>query len=186
MHRLYFTTKRVWLGVGRFYWRRWEKLGLTHARYDFLLFVEPSGEKGVTQAEMSRALCVSRAATSKMARLLEKLKLLRREYVQDRRTLTLRLTDRGRKAFLRARAKVTRPFVAQKLLEEFFDQRREPRRAVADAICDLEWIAYGIGAPVGDYVYPGDYPHPHLLSNDRLRREHAAAAAPVPAGSGDG
>lgn len=179
MHRLLFTAKRVWWAVARCYSARWEKLGITHARYDFLVVVAPNGESGITQAGMARALGVSSAATSKMARLLEKLKLLRRDYLVDKRTLSLRLTDLGKEILDRVQSSVTRTAFIQEPLERCFQDRKDPVRALGDVICDFEWLAYGFAARV-TFVYPSRYPVPHVLANRRLLREHAELE-PAPA-----
>lgn len=177
MHRLLFTTKRVWWAIAREYWSRWEKLGITHARYDFLLVVAPNGEGGITQARMARDLGVSRAATSKMAKLLTKLKLLRRDYIQDRRTLSLRLTDLGKEVLERVRHKIDRPSFVHSSLEHSLRERKDPRRALGDVICDFEAIAYSFNSRVR-FVYPSPYPDPYLLANARLLRDHAEPDPP--------
>lgn len=173
MHRLLFTTKRVWWAVARAYWAKWEKIGLTHARYDFLLVIAPTGEAGITQAEMARALGVSRAATSKMGRLLQKLKLVSRDYVKDRRTLSLRLTELGKRIFQRVDEAVKRPAFVQLPLESCLRERKSPQRALGDLISDFEALACGFGSRVKEFIYPSPYPHPHLLANARLLRDHA-------------
>ena len=179
MHRLLFTAKRVWWAVARCYSRHWERLGITHARYDFLVVVEPNGESGITQVRLSRHLGVSSAAVSKMARLLEKLKLLRRDYLIDKRTLSLRLTELGKEVLERVREKVTQHRFAQEPLEQCFTDRKDSKRAVGDVICDLESLAYGFASRVR-FVYPSTYPDPHLLANGRLLREHAQSPPPPP------
>jgi DNA-binding MarR family transcriptional regulator len=175
MHRVVFTAKRVWWAVARYYWHAWAELGLTQARYDFMVVIEPRGERGITQADIARVLGVSRTAVSKMAKLLEELKLVRRDHLVNRRTISLRLTDDGKEAFQWARHQVRRPFFSQSLLELWLREYRNPHRAVGDVICDLEAIAYGFRAPlVEGFVYPGPYPPSLLLANDRLARENGA------------
>lgn len=179
MHRLLFTTKRVWWAVARAYWSRWEKLGITHARYDFLLVVAPSGESGITQARMARHLGVSRAATSKMASLLAKLKLLRRDYIQDRRTLSLRLTDLGKEVLERVRSKIELPGFIHDPLLHCLREHRDPHRTLGDVICNFEAIAYSFESRVR-FVYPSPYPEPHLLANSCLLRDRQPIESPPP------
>lgn len=164
------------MAFGRQFMPIMQDLGLTPARYDFLLVVFEGGEFGITLPEVRRALGFSRTAVSKMARLLEDLRLVERVLADgSKRRLTIVLTKRGNKIFRSARHKVRFRWFIQNPLEYCFIFRGRPRAAVGDVIADLEELA-GEFDDRAELEYPSIYPefvrliahrHDHDVASDR-------------------
>lgn len=156
-----------------------QDLGLTPARYDFLLVVFEGGEFGITLPEVRRALGFSRTAVSKMARLLEDLRLVERVLADgSKRRLTIVLTKRGNKIFRSARHKVRFRWFIQNPLEYCFIFRGRPRAAVGDVIADLEELAFQFD-DFSELEYPSVYPNAAILLARRHDHDPASERLPI-------
>lgn len=179
MHRLIFVTKRFWLGFGRMFMPIMQKLGLTPARYDFMLAMAPWESEGVSLPEVRTALGVSRTAVSNMARLLEERGLIERACADgSKRMLTLRFTKRGRKIFRRARYYVRCRWFIHNPLENCFTFRGRPRAALGDVIADLEELAFEFDDRA-ELEYPSIYPEPMRLLWHRHDHDVASGRHPL-------
>ena len=97
MEAVFFSAKRAHHAGLKFCRDLLAGSGLTPARFDLLYALANTGAK--TQMALRKALGVARATISEMLEALEMVGLVRREPdAQDRRTLRVALTDKGRAA----------------------------------------------------------------------------------------
>jgi DNA-binding MarR family transcriptional regulator len=76
------------------------EFGVSLARFDLMAQLERV-EDGLTMSEVSRRMMVSNGATTSLVdRLVEDGLVLRKAHPEDRRTIVLHLTERGRERFL--------------------------------------------------------------------------------------
>jgi len=179
MHRLLFATKRLWLCYGRFYTPLVAEYRVTPARYDMLRIIAQEEPCGISLPEIRRLLDVSRAAVSKMTRLLEELGFVERRFDHlSKKTLCARLTDLGRKVFRKAHHYIRRKSFLQYPLENCFFFRGKPRAAVGDVIADLEELAFQFD-DFSELEYPSVYPNAAILLARRHDHDPASERLPL-------
>lgn len=136
MHAILFSLKRAFHSSLRIPRRVTRLHGLTPARFDLLHLVH-SWQLDVPQAELRKALGVSRATVSRMLRSLEELGIVRRRRALDRRTRDVSLSDYGRTLFRRAARELWGSGLVDLFVESIASWHKDPNRIFRN-MCTLE------------------------------------------------
>jgi DNA-binding MarR family transcriptional regulator len=149
MDAIVFRLKRAHLSVQhRFLAKLLKPCALTPARFDLLFVMLESRCGGMAQAELHRALGVSRPVISRLVASLERLRFVRRWPWRRGARREVLLTPLGRQVLRHAR----RRFVARKFVRRTIDRITWCGESVFVSRCQLEGFLYLLANRFGDHT----------------------------------